>query len=486
MNLLDIASKNGITFKRVGNLNGGEYHGPCPKCGGNDRFHVWPEQGEHGTFWCRGCQLAGDAIEYLIKIEGMTFPGACKEIGKELPEQEEFQKPQFKRPASETFQPRTISAPVDAWVEHAGKFVSWAHDQLLENQEQLDYLAARGITREGVIKFRLGYNSGENGKDLYKAREAWGLETVMTGDKKKKLWLPIGIVIPRFAGETLRRVRIRIPADRRTEQFNVPYYLVPGSAMDTFITREDAKAFTITEAELDAIAIDCQAGDITGAMAMGNSTAKPTDHAFKLLQDCLHISNALDYDATDEPGKKNAGGIGAMWWPKHFAQVERWPVPVGKDPGDAFKAGINLREWIAAGLPPVLTLPPAPKHTAKPASEPISQDNISGAVSSAPPTEHETAPIVITRTAKDGRIFHITEDKAEYARLVAAGEIVFDFAEIELAIKSKATPEEAANFLTVKQTFPGTRITKVIQASSDEQPDRPTYHEKYNQSQETP
>jgi hypothetical protein len=253
MNLLEIASKNGISFKRVGNLNGGEYHGPCPKCGGNDRFHVWPEQGEHGTFWCRGCQLAGDAIEYLIKVEGMTFPAACNELGKQLPEQEEFQKPTFKRPASETFQPRTIEAPADAWVEHATKFVTWCHEQLLTNQEQLDYLAARGISAATVAQFKLGFNPGEKGNDLYKAREAWGLETIMSGDRKKKLWLPIGLTIPAFTDGTLRRIRIRIPADRRTEQFSLPYYLVPGSSMDTFITNPSAKAFIIIEAELDAL-----------------------------------------------------------------------------------------------------------------------------------------------------------------------------------------------------------------------------------------
>ena len=490
MNLLGIASTNGRQYKKVSTIHGGEYHGPCPSCGGTDRFHVWPEQGDHGTFWCRSCKLGGDAIEYLMKVDGMTFPAACKEVGKELPELEEYQAPHFKRPAADAFQARTIAAPVDAWVEHATKFADMAHEQLLGNQEQLDYLAGRGITLKSVIKYRLGFNPGEKGNDLYKAREAWGLETLMDGDKKKKLWLPIGIVIPWFVDGILRRLRIRRPNDRRTETFSLSYYLVPGSSMDTFITDYAAKAYVIIEAELDAIMIDEQAGDITGAMAMGNSTAKPTDQAFKLLTDCLHISNALDCDAkVSESGKyENAGGVGWLWWPKHFPQVERWPVPVGKDPGDAFKAGIDLREWIKAGLPPVLTLPPPPKPIAKPAVVAVSHDHNSGAVVPAAPQECESERgIVVTlRTAKDGRTFYITENKTEYARLVAAGEIVFDHEEIQLAKRSGATQEQAAHFLTAKQTFPGIRLTEVVELTGDEQQERPQYRGKYNQKEVTP
>lgn len=41
-----IESKFGVHLKQVGN---GEWAGPCPWCGGTDRFHIWQE----GNFWCR-------------------------------------------------------------------------------------------------------------------------------------------------------------------------------------------------------------------------------------------------------------------------------------------------------------------------------------------------------------------------------------------------------------------------------------------------
>ena len=475
MNLLDIAQKNGLTFKRAGGLHGGEYHGPCPVCGGTDRFHLWPEQGDHGTFWCRSCQLAGDAIEYLIKIEGLSFPAACKELGKTLPEQEEYQAPHFKRPAAATatFTPRETSAASDLWVQHATKLVDWAHEQLLGNQEQLAWLAARGLDLAAVTRYRLGWNPGEKGKDLYRAREAWGLETVLKDDgKAKKLWIPLGLIIPYYVGDLLQRVRIRRPEGEPR------YYLVPGSNMAPMIlssrdgaARVGGKAWVIVESELDALLIHHLAGDLAGAISQGNSTAKPDAAASYVLTSALVILVALDSD--------HAGMQASAWWQQHFPQSERWPVPVGKDPGDAFKAGVDIRAWVKAGLPPVMTLPPAAKPVAKPASAPPSQDNNSGAVFSAAASEPERAVVTVMRTAKDGRTFHITNDTAAYARLVAASEIVFDHAEIALAVKSGATPEEAAHFLTAKQTFPGIRIDAIL-PWEEPTADRTQYRGKYN------
>lgn len=493
MSLLDIAQKNGRTYKRVSSIHGGEYHGVCPACGGNDRFHVWPEQGDHGTFWCRGCDLGGDAIEYLMKIEGLTFPAACKEVGKELAEMEEYQAPRFVRPAAaDSFAPREIAAPSDPWVEHAEKFVEWSHQQLLTLGEgegsPLAYLAGRGITRATAIKHRYGWNSGEKGKDLYKAREAWGLETILNADKKKKLWLPIGLVIPFYINDVLRRVRIRIPDERRTPQFSLSYYLVPGSSMDTYIINPSARAFVVTEAELDAGLVDQFAGDLTGCMAMGNSTAKPTSEAFALLTNCLHISNALDYDArTSDEGKyENPGGVGWLWWKKHFAQAERWPVPVGKDPGDAFKAGIDLREWVKAGLPPVLTMSAAPLAPVKPAIPVPVQDN-SGAGVSAATSECEqaavcqptpAAPQKYSLTFDDGLVAYITNDDQEYRRLQKEGHPVMNSHELSLISESGATPDQALFMLKTKQIF-GSRITGVRPGTTAADGDRPQYRGKY-------
>lgn len=61
----------------------GEYSGPCPTCGGDDRFIVWPDEGgeERGRYYCRGCRDSDDAIGFLQKHRGYSYPDACKALG---------------------------------------------------------------------------------------------------------------------------------------------------------------------------------------------------------------------------------------------------------------------------------------------------------------------------------------------------------------------------------------------------------------------
>jgi hypothetical protein len=48
------------------NRAGTEWAGPCPSCGGTDRFRVWP--GPPGRFWCRQCTWSGDAITLVRNL----------------------------------------------------------------------------------------------------------------------------------------------------------------------------------------------------------------------------------------------------------------------------------------------------------------------------------------------------------------------------------------------------------------------------------
>ncbi len=66
------------TLKKVGRTHGGEYAGPCPLCGGRDRFRVWPER---GRFWCRGCGASGDVVDFIMKLRGLSFKDACVHLG---------------------------------------------------------------------------------------------------------------------------------------------------------------------------------------------------------------------------------------------------------------------------------------------------------------------------------------------------------------------------------------------------------------------
>jgi phage/plasmid primase-like uncharacterized protein len=61
---------------------GAEQIGPCPVCGGHDRFSVNPSK----RVWnCRGCGKGGDVISLVCRIEGCTFPEAVEKLSGEAP-----------------------------------------------------------------------------------------------------------------------------------------------------------------------------------------------------------------------------------------------------------------------------------------------------------------------------------------------------------------------------------------------------------------
>lgn len=54
-------------------------HGPCPICGGTDRFRCDDKQGK-GTWICSQCN-AGDGFELIVKARGIDRADVLKEIG---------------------------------------------------------------------------------------------------------------------------------------------------------------------------------------------------------------------------------------------------------------------------------------------------------------------------------------------------------------------------------------------------------------------
>jgi hypothetical protein len=357
MNTLYLAQRK-VKLKKASGTNGGEWQGPCPGCGGADRFHVWPAENEgRGGYWCRGCGKTGDNIQFLRDFEGMSFRDACAELNIDLPDRsaDGYSRPdpppQYSKPV---FTPAAHPEPADLWQEKAEKFVSWAQLGLAGNPEQLAWLAARGIDAQTAKNFRLGWNAGEKEKDLYRPRQSWGLPEVFKEDGKPKMFtIPRGLVIPYIVDGVIYRIRIRRPQAHRTPEWPTPYHILPGSAMSTMIIGRERRAFVIIESELDAIAVSV-ATDLAGAVALGSVAAKPDAEAFAILKGSLSILNALDYG--DIGGGAKAAERAMAWWKEQFSQCDRWPVPKGKDPGEAHQMGIDLMGWIKAGLPPALTI----------------------------------------------------------------------------------------------------------------------------------
>ncbi|KAF0158821.1 MAG: P4 alpha zinc-binding domain-containing protein [Syntrophaceae bacterium] len=336
MNVLELITGDGFTFKRVAATHGGEYAGPCPFCGGNDRFLIWPED-KGGRYWCRGCEKTGDAIQYMRDTRGISFADACRALG--------ISKAGYRRkrsrPISENpgFRPKKYDAPPALWMQKAETILKASQSNLWTpgGQAALDVLLSKGLTEETIRRAGIGFNPTE----LYRDRRGWGLPQEIRSDGKPKLlWIPAGLVIPQQDHEGPARLRIR----RHDPGEGPRYVIIAGSNLAPLILESEKNVFVIVESELDAFLCWQEAGDLTSAMAMGAAGMKPDISAHELLLKSEKILNGLDYD---EAGARYAW----KFWPETYGQkLIRWPVPIGKDPSDAWQRGLNIRAWIEAGL----------------------------------------------------------------------------------------------------------------------------------------
>lgn len=106
-------------------------HGPCPTCGGKDRFRFDDKDG-HGTWICSHCG-AGDGIALVMRVGGYDFREAAAHIEGVLPD------------ARET----PIKAAPDAEKQRAALNRLWGESRPIERNSTADaYLRSRGVGME--------------------------------------------------------------------------------------------------------------------------------------------------------------------------------------------------------------------------------------------------------------------------------------------------------------------------------------------------
>ncbi len=339
MNILEFLQSEGITTRAK---NQSEYSSPCPVCGGNDRFSIWPER---NRWHCRGCNKAGDLIELVQSCKALSFPEACRFIG----EDHRISKGEGTRSASNrakreshkqhlAWQPKSAEVASSGWLDKAKVLIDWSHEQLLRNSEQLAWLQIeRGINLETVKRFKLGWNP----KDLFRERKAWGLpeELSQKTGKPKKLFIPAGLVIPgRGSAGSINLVKIRRP---NPPEGQPRYYFLPGGVVAPCFFGDNLNNVIVVESELDAVLLAQESGGIISAISTGSATNRPDSKSFEILSRADHLIISLD---NDDAGAK----IGVNFWPDTFSNARSWFIPpkYGKDHTAAFLSGFPLAGWL--------------------------------------------------------------------------------------------------------------------------------------------
>lgn len=308
---VDLVALMGGDLRRVASTNGGEYAGPCPFCGGKDRFRVWPNHPSgKGRWWCRQCGRHGDAIDFLRQREGLSYREAVERLG--LPS-----------PAGPPLSPARQERP----PEPPPLNVRWAMRAIAEESEALlwtpagararEWLAGRGLREETLKAWHIGYRSADR----------W-----MHG-----LRVPRGIVIPCLVNGEPWYLKVRRPVPPLT---GPKYQMVRGGrpalyGLDYLTGKPVA---VICEGELDALLLWQEAGDLADVVALGSATARPHPHFLTHLVTARRWLVATDRD--------RAGEQGAAWWEEFSRRVRRVRPLQGNDLTEFAQAGGDLRAWV--------------------------------------------------------------------------------------------------------------------------------------------
>ena len=127
-----------------------ELSGPCPKCGGVDRFHC-----QATWFFCRQCHPErGDAIEFMRWLHGCDFREACQKLGAADSPTEPLQR----RPENSS-KGQTARWQSSRWQADAQREVKTAIERLNtpEGEKGRQYLLSRGLQPETWQAWQLGY-----------------------------------------------------------------------------------------------------------------------------------------------------------------------------------------------------------------------------------------------------------------------------------------------------------------------------------------
>jgi len=347
MNILDYALLHGFNPKYAASTEGGEYKGHCPSCGvQKDHCAYWPNhpktKHKGGSYWCRDCDSKGDLLALVMMLERVDYKEACRIAGQQPKESGggRHNHPVKSTPARREMKVAAMNGG-DTWLNSADAFVDQSSKNLWKNPEALARLQqSKFLTQKTIARYRIGYNETA----MYVDRSRWGLsEELNDKGRPKKIWLPRGIVIPRYSHDgKLCGIKIRRPEEDLRNKDDPRYVFVPGGSNSLMFCGKNRSSFIVVESELDAIFLAQEGVGLLSAVALGSAANWPDQESFELLKRANKIFLCLDSD--------NAG--------KNKKKIEEWvsilpnlsclylPSSYGKDATDAAKNGFPIRAWL--------------------------------------------------------------------------------------------------------------------------------------------
>jgi DNA primase len=155
-------------------------------------FTVSPEK---GIFYCFGCSAGGNVISFIMQYHRLSFPEAAQELARRygIPLSLQDLGPQ----GAQQTQKRALAYEIN-------KVAAAFYESTLrssQGQAGRDYLARRGLTREAIQAFRLGY-APDDWESLRRHLQSRGLSLEAAQE--------VGLLVPRASGGFYDRFRHRV------------------------------------------------------------------------------------------------------------------------------------------------------------------------------------------------------------------------------------------------------------------------------------
>lgn len=321
-----------------------EQYGPCPRCGGDDRFHIRQYQGRD-YFFCRKCHPErGDAIEFLRWLHGVSFAESVQILGGNPPV---HIKTRLRSSAPIPKTPTYKMPPPADWQKRAVAVIDECHHAIFEPKAAKirAYLHGRGITDDHIRQYRLGYC-------------ATGHENIYARTIADH-YIPRGIIVPTIVNGDVWQIRVRLvngipfPCSRckqiLTQTGECPhchaknkYRGVTGGLQGLMNADRVQPGDTVIfcAGEFDAILAQAHAPSGVTCVSFGSETTGLDQRWQIALRPAHDILVCYDNDLEGDRGFERIRAT--------LPRAQRVRVPVGKDIGDFFAAAPHdFADWLA-------------------------------------------------------------------------------------------------------------------------------------------
>ena len=319
----------------------------CPIHHGNNptAFHVYRAQDGLERYHCfTNCQEGvngGDAIAFYMRWKQVDFKVAVTELAQRagvVNGNGNRSAPRTAKPVVRVLIDQPDEPPSELWRWRALAFVDYVQGELwkVDAQGALDYLMVdRGLDEDTIKYFCLGYNP----RNLFDEPAKWGQDA-------QRVWCPRGIVIPHVRDGQIRFVNVRrpLPGDALAKRIGAVKDLketkfagVRGGRRGLFGTITGKPVVVLAEGEFDAMLAHQAASEFCDVATLGGARHRLDSHDAALLAGASIIVAVMD---DDEAGRRGAAYLASVT-PRVVTVI-----PPDHDLTDAWKRGVNLRQWI--------------------------------------------------------------------------------------------------------------------------------------------